>query len=380
MINKAGDYMKKSTVIYLVSLFLMIGAGTAKAQITINQSDIQGLIGNSYDVNTYETTNSSDLTTIAAQKGANQTFDFSAISSFSQKYQGKITYMSLPADIPGANNSAFANANAAMKLDFTGLGQTQDSTAWFYLKMASDGMSSAGFVYVSPSDVNGDGQSPDTLTMTYNPYLVTTKFPLSYQAAWKDTTKMTINVAGTQIEQTIYLDATVDGYGTLKTPDKSADCLRLKVMTTNVMTIYGQQITSTAGNIEYITKTGEALAANIQLDSNGNPVSASYTELNTGTPIESSPGQIARDYRLDQNYPNPFNPSTVISYNLKQSSPVKLDIYNSLGQKVTTLVNSTQAAGNHKVTFNASGLNSGLYFYKLQAGDFSQTKKMMLIK
>ena len=372
--------MNKSTILYTIA-FLFI-ATTVRAQITISQSDIDGLVGNSFDVNTYETTTASDLTNIASMKGPNQTFDFSTISSFSMKYQGKISYMSLPASIPGASNPDFSNANTALKIDYTGTGQTSDSTAWGFLQTKSDGIYQAGFVFVSQSDVNGDGVSPDTLTTTYSPYMLTTKLPLTYQTAWKDTTTSTMSISGFSVTQTIQTDAIVDGYGMLKLPNKSMNCLRLKMMLTSITTVGGIPIgTATSGRIEYVTKEGTAVGASIELDQNGNPVSATYSELNTSTPIEKTPVQgIAKDYRLDQNYPNPFNPSTVISYNLKQATPVKLNIYNSLGQQVATLVNATQAAGIHKVTFNAAGLNSGLYFYKLQAGGFLQTKKMMLIK
>jgi M6 family metalloprotease-like protein len=89
-------------------------------------------------------------------------------------------------------------------------------------------------------------------------------------------------------------------------------------------------------------------------------------------------------FKLNQNYPNPFNPASVISYQLPQESYVKLTVYNSLGQKVKTLVNEIQQAGNYTVNFNASsikgGLPSGIYYYALQAGSFVSTKKMILMK
>ncbi len=85
-------------------------------------------------------------------------------------------------------------------------------------------------------------------------------------------------------------------------------------------------------------------------------------------------------YALMQNYPNPFNPSTVISYALPQNSMVKLQVYNILGQQVKTLFDGFQKAGIHKVNFNAKNLTSGIYFYRLEADNFVQTMKMMLIK
>jgi hypothetical protein len=85
-------------------------------------------------------------------------------------------------------------------------------------------------------------------------------------------------------------------------------------------------------------------------------------------------------FQLAQNYPNPFNPSTSIRYELKDSRVVTLKIYNSLGQEVKTLVNKLQSAGIYEVNFNATGLNSGVYFYSFQAGNFIETKKMTLLK
>jgi hypothetical protein len=83
---------------------------------------------------------------------------------------------------------------------------------------------------------------------------------------------------------------------------------------------------------------------------------------------------------LWQNYPNPFNPTTIISYELPANDMVRLEIYDILGRKIETLLSERQNAGNHSVPFNASNLSSGVYFYRLSAGSFVQTKKLMLIK
>lgn len=86
------------------------------------------------------------------------------------------------------------------------------------------------------------------------------------------------------------------------------------------------------------------------------------------------------NFKLNQNYPNPFNPSTTISYNLVKSGFVSMKIYNVLGKEVKTLVNEFQQPGLKEVSFNASGLSSGVYFYRISAGGFTDLKKMMLIK
>jgi len=86
------------------------------------------------------------------------------------------------------------------------------------------------------------------------------------------------------------------------------------------------------------------------------------------------------DFALQQNYPNPFNPVTTISYSLPIKSQVELVVYNTLGASVLQLVNAEKEAGSYKIEFKATGLPSGVYFYKLDAGNFQQVKKMILMK
>jgi len=87
-----------------------------------------------------------------------------------------------------------------------------------------------------------------------------------------------------------------------------------------------------------------------------------------------------KEFKLEQNYPNPFNPTTTIQYQLPQDARVTLKVYDILGSEVTTLVNEEQEAGYKEVQFNGNGIASGMYVYRLQAGDFVSTKKMMLLK
>lgn len=85
-------------------------------------------------------------------------------------------------------------------------------------------------------------------------------------------------------------------------------------------------------------------------------------------------------YNLDQNYPNPFNPTTTINYSIADDGIVTLEIMNILGERIKTLVNEFKTRGNHNISFNALSLASGVYVYKLQAGDFVSSKKMILLK
>ena len=121
----------------------------------------------------------------------------------------------------------------------------------------------------------------------------------------------------------------------------------------------------------------------ILFDSYGLPVDSELEERfvfsNDAVNIESELDEIS-SYLLKQNYPNPFNPSTQIHYALPEATHLTLEVFNSVGQKVMELVNGQKSAGWHSATFDASGLLSGVYLYKLTAPSFTETKKMLLIK
>ena len=95
---------------------------------------------------------------------------------------------------------------------------------------------------------------------------------------------------------------------------------------------------------------------------------------------ENPPQSVPDHFVLFQNYPNPFNPTTMISYQLPANSFVTLKVYDVLGREVEALVNGRQSAGSHSVQFDAAGLPSGVYFYRLEAGNFTETKRMLLLK
>jgi uncharacterized protein (DUF1501 family) len=90
--------------------------------------------------------------------------------------------------------------------------------------------------------------------------------------------------------------------------------------------------------------------------------------------------QVVTRFRLNQNYPNPFNPATTITYDVPVETYVSLTVYNELGQQVRELYNGVKTPGKHTVTFDASGLSSGTYFYRINAGNFVETRKMILIR
>ncbi len=100
----------------------------------------------------------------------------------------------------------------------------------------------------------------------------------------------------------------------------------------------------------------------------------------TTTAVQEKTAAVPTEFKLEQNYPNPFNPTTTISYSLPNAGFVNIKIYDILGKEVAMLVNEQKSAGKHEATFDASKLTSGMYVYTIKSGNFSQTKKMILIK
>jgi|WetSurMetagenome_2_1015567.scaffolds.fasta_scaffold36990_2 hypothetical protein len=118
----------------------------------------------------------------------------------------------------------------------------------------------------------------------------------------------------------------------------------------------------TSGNYSYRLK---------QVDFDGSFSYSNVVNVDVSAPVK---------FELSQNYPNPFNPSTTINFSIPQSSNVSLRVFNTLGQEVKTLINQYMVSGSHSITFDATDLNSGIYFYRLEAGQLAEVRKMTLIK
>jgi photosystem II stability/assembly factor-like uncharacterized protein len=142
------------------------------------------------------------------------------------------------------------------------------------------------------------------------------------------------------------------------------------------------------GNISAVTEWALTGLQNGQYEWSVRAVDAAYVgsiiatgTFNIGTPTAVEPeDNLPSDYSLAQNYPNPFNPTTTVRYSIPKEGLVTLKVYNVIGEEVAGLVNEIKQAGNYNLTFDAVNLSSGVYLYKLQAGSFVETKKMVLLK
>ena len=199
--------------------------------------------------------------------------------------------------------------------------------------------------------------------------------------------------AGNQVVPTIESDD--EGGGIITWQDKRGG--------SSFSDIYAQKINSsgvvqwTANGVAISTATGNQSNPTIESDGSGGAIitwgdyrGGSYSDiyaqqvnanglLGVVSGISGEPG-VTMDFALLQNYPNPFNPTTKIRYSVPQSSNVIIKMFDILGNEIETLVNEEKPVGSYEIEFNAVGLSSGIYFYKLQAGSFIQTKKMILLK
>ncbi len=140
-----------------------------------------------------------------------------------------------------------------------------------------------------------------------------------------------------------------------------------------------------AGNIMIVNSSFEAFRIFSPPDgpnsfTTSSPYSIDVDNDTVTTSVNEITSTVPSEYSLEQNYPNPFNPSTIINFSISKSEFVTMKIYNALGQEVNTVVNEFLNAGSYKVNFNAENLAAGMYVYKITAGNFTSSKKMLLLK
>lgn len=352
------------TLLILFSAFL-------HAQTVLTANDILNLHGNSFN---YTVEEAASFGVNVGSPGANQMWDFSN-HSFINPFDLEYIY-STPDQTP--YDTLFPNANSARQ--FIDL---RDSTFSFY-----------EYWNIQPNiaDVLGSAvYLPDLDTVfVEREQGVDIPLPMQMGNSWM---QVEYDTSGFPPFVSIDIDTvwlSVDGWGTLKLPSGDYDCIRIRedVVSTNYLlsdtTLIPIGFESWIAYIWVSPDYFELLSVQSQFGNmDPNFTSAQgLTMIDIVTSIEDespAPGVISEFY-LEQNYPNPFNPITQIRFAIPKSSMVSLTIYNALGQVVETLVSGQLSAGEHQVQWHATDQPSGIYYYRIDAGEFSETKKAILLK
>jgi len=342
--------------LFLFSLFF---SATLFAQITITSTDVS----NFFTVGNTTTIHSTDITSFdIGTVGVNNNWDFSGLQSTETFNMLSVNPASTPhiGEFPGANIATYSQE------DYQG----NPAEVWSYLNLNGN-LGNMGQAITSSSFPG------DLITLVNNPASIEIQLPMTYNTSWSQSYTNTFYYNGVQLSQTnISISVVVDAWGTMTMPGGSSyEALRIRE-------------TSVAGGVttvhySFLAKNG----ANVTVEAEDtNPptsgvINATWYDwnLSSSTDVEQISG-LPQNFELTQNYPNPFNPSTKIEYSIPEESFVQLKVYDILGNEVATLVNEEQPAGSYRTDFSGADLSSGMYIAKLQAGNYSKTIKMSLLK
>ncbi len=366
---------------FLLSALFMLLSSPSFGQITITRASAfppgTSIIGQSRTVQTFESrTDTAGIRALINRSGANQTWDLRA--------GGRVFVSTPPVNLRYFAPSSFSGAtvsgaNLAIRTSFVG---SDTATVLFANLTDSEFQNiSVGSALVRTNAFLG-------MTFTNTPPIPTFRFPLTSTSTWSGSSQNSVQVPGSgPLVTNVNYTYTVDGWGTLITPANPAGVQVLRLRSTVVGNVVGLPLPPTTSavytffdaNANAFAVINDAPVLPIGIPGVASGMSVSYSTF-TPLAVRELGGEKPTTFTLEQNYPNPFNPSTLIRYSLPSTEQVSLKVFDMLGREVTVLVNARQAAGRYEVSFNAMNLPSGLYFYRLQAGSYSETRKMMLIR
>ena len=363
--------MKKN--LQILSVLMAVLFSFAQAQITITASDAAAAfsigtmetiasdtVGGMYDIGSPGGGNNWDFSAVVARETFTQTYVDPATTPFSSDFSGATVASFLTVEVDGIMNELYAYLSIGNSIEDLGSGST-----------------------ISSPQLNG------TSTTVYDPPGLDFVFPATFGSSWAyqgttTTTSMFDGIPPITQESSMSSADEIDAFGTLILPGgESFEALRVVERdTTTTEVVPGFPVTTISTSFTFVGKSGEFF--NVSAFDGNSPTSglsegaASWTAAEP-TAIEPI-GTIATEFALKQNYPNPFNPSTTIEYSISSSSFVNLRVYDILGKEIAILVNENQPAGAYRATFDAADLPSGIYFVHMKAGNFSQVRKMSLLK
>ena len=359
--------MKTSSLLLLSSLLV---ASTAFAQITITTSDVQSMfaIGK-----THTSVNIDDIAAVYMMNVGSASASQQSWTLLAGDYHDTLRLTNvLPASTPYMNKFPSATHTQAAAV-VTNEGSME---IYIYMRIANDSLISMGSVFRLKSG------TMDT-TMIDQHQQFTAKMPISLGTVLSSRDSIYNGPGDYEITRAT---ETFDAFGAITLPIGSVQALRSKRVEITEAHYPGPTITTdTVVQINWLAKEGHQVSAEVKNNSQTSgtiQLNSIYYSWVTSTPVgvQEQRAGLPNTFMLEQNYPNPFNPSTMISYHLPVNSNVSVRIFDMLGREIAILVNEEQSAGRKEVQWNASGVPSGIYFCRLQAGTYSETKKLILVK
>ncbi len=357
----------------LLLCFVLFAGVKLSAQITITQSDLQAFAGLG---NTLETSNDTTASSIDIGTTGETSWDFSSLSSDLQ-----FTFTSIdPSGTPFAG--MFPSATACLNGTTNIMGYELES--WEYV-----GINNALLFYGTAAQGNVSGLQVTSILSNdpaYTPVVVPMTLGTNWTQDYVETDSTSFSGISSTVSVTnIHTENMVDAFGPMTLPGgATVQALRLRSDVRQIIQTADGSNYSRSITYIFITNSGTQVTVNAADTTSPNtgviPVDGISFIISGVTGVKQADNNIPQNFLLEQNYPNPFNPSTQISYSIPSTEKVTLKVYDELGKEVSTLVNQEQAAGNYTVDFDASQFASGVYFYRIHAGNIIQMKKMILMK
>jgi hypothetical protein len=354
----------KARVLLLCFSVLIVGAVLPVAgQITVTSSDASAMFTLGKTSWTYE-----DSTTTSLNIGAlgSTSWDF---RSLHVDFGSTLTSVA-PSSTPYAGDFSTATHAFQTSQSLEGI----SITVYQYFILSSSSLLNPGTKGGGPSQFG-----TVVYSLTNSPAAMNYAFPSTFGTTWNTsyTENYSITVGGFPIvgSTTDYAESyAVDAYGPMSLPGGATyQALRIRFeerspdLRVGYIFIAKEGAIVTVSALDTLNKSGAIPVAGVSWIS---PTAVGVADEKTN-PAE---------YALFQNFPNPFNPATIIKYQVPVTSSVKLSVYDVIGREVAVLINETKTPGEYTATFDAKALSSGVYIYRLEAGNFVQSKRMLLVK
>ncbi|HTR82739.1 MAG TPA: T9SS type A sorting domain-containing protein [Bacteroidota bacterium] len=346
---------------------------TALSQISLTDGDLANYFGVGKSWFVYQSSDTVMMNVGSASSSSSQTWTPPSVNFYDTLRVDNV----LPSSTP--YSAAFSGATHAQA------GTVVDSpitfTTYAYYKLSNDSLYVLGSVQHETGSFNN--VKIDT-TIVIHRLQLSFVLPINVGKILS-TSSDTIYASGNEVEVNSSTK-NYDAYGTITFPLGIGSLAALRVSDAVLTKFYfngSLNDTLRSYTISWLTESGNQLQVNVDAPSSGTVkvYSVTFTRIGTTPATIVRPlGQAPINFMLGQNYPNPFNPSTQIQFAVPHAGPVSLKVYDVLGREVATLVDQELAASSYSVTWNAGSAASGVYFYRLVARSYSETKRMVLMK